>query len=173
MTTCVIPSCFSQSHKPSSSEMVVPKRRLTTRGSPSNRPIITQTDRNIFPTSIPAHRSTAALIIVVLLSGRRTADIFRDIFFLGSTAPFGDPTCQPGQFRSRLQRLHYPNRPPSPACPQSRIFSLPGTSGARSWAVSLVYFMSIGTSGAQVDGDCCPPSLPRCSCCNTQFFICL
>ena len=40
-----------------------------------------QTARNVFPTSIPAHRSTAAQIISVLPSGRRTADIFTYKFF--------------------------------------------------------------------------------------------
>src|SRR3954449_3053028 len=71
----------------------------------------TQTARNVFPTSIPAHRSTAAQIISLLLSGRRTADIFTKIFLLGSTAPFGDPICRPDKFSQRLRLLHYVERP--------------------------------------------------------------
>jgi hypothetical protein len=39
---------------------------------------------------IPAHRSMAAQIIACSPYRRGTADIFRIIFFLGSTAPFGD-----------------------------------------------------------------------------------
>src|SRR5215467_13634000 len=107
ITTCVTFSCFSQSRRLSNSAITVPKRRFCVRASPSRGPVMTQTARNVFPTSIPAHRSTAAQIISVLLSGRRTADIFTNKFFLGSTAPFGDSICRPDQFCSRFQLLHY------------------------------------------------------------------
>jgi hypothetical protein len=69
--------------------MVVPTRRLCTLASPSKGPVITQTARKVFPTSIPAHRSTAAQIISAFLSGTRTADIFTHIFFHGSIAHSG------------------------------------------------------------------------------------
>src|SRR5262252_2952878 len=117
ITTCVTPSCFSHSRRLSNSATMVPKRRFCVRTSPSKGPVMTQTARNAFPTSIPAHRSTAAQIISILLSGRRTADIFTNKFLLGSTAPFGDPICRPDQFCSRFQQLHYLDQPPSPAWP--------------------------------------------------------
>src|ERR1051325_9073666 len=112
ITTCVTPSRFSQSCRLSSSATTVPKRRFCARAPPSRGPVIAQTARNVFPTSIPAHRSTAAQIISVLPSGRRTADIFTNIFFLGSTAPFGDSICRLDQFFHRLRLLHYADRPP-------------------------------------------------------------
>src|SRR5215470_8680376 len=107
ITTCVTPSCFSQSRRLSNSATMVPKRRFCVRTSPSKGPVMTQTARNVFPTQI----------ISVLLSGRRTADIFTNKFLLGSTAPFGDPICRPDQFCSRFQQLHYLDQPPSPAWP--------------------------------------------------------
>src|SRR5579863_989344 len=80
------------------------------------------TARNFFPTSIPAHRSMAAWIISALLPGGRTADIFRTIFFLGSTAPFGDSTCRPGQFRLRFNPSITHSGPLLPLAPISHIF---------------------------------------------------
>src|SRR5579862_2314102 len=117
-----MPSAFSHSRRDSSSLVVVPYRRLSTRGSPSKGPVIMHTARNFFPTSIPAHRSTAAWIISALLPGGRTADIFRTIFFLGSTAPFGDSTCQPGQFRLRFNPSITHSGRLLPLAPISHIF---------------------------------------------------
>src|SRR5260370_4699981 len=65
ITTSVTPSCFSQARNRSSSATVAPYLRRSTRGSPVNGPTSTDTARNLFPTSMPAHRSTAAGIIVV------------------------------------------------------------------------------------------------------------
>src|SRR5579859_533245 len=69
ITTCVTSSCFSQSRSRSSSAITVPNRRVCFRASPCNGPVITQTAKNSFPTSMPAHRSTAAQIMSALLCG--------------------------------------------------------------------------------------------------------
>jgi len=62
-----------------------------------------QTDSHCFPTSIPAQRSTAAQIMATSFLSRRMVDVYRNMFFQGSTAPFGDTSRQLGQFRSRAQ----------------------------------------------------------------------
>jgi hypothetical protein len=62
------------------------------------------TDNHFFPTSIPAQRSTAAQIMLLSFLGRRTVDVYRNTFFHGSIAPFGDSPRQPGQFRLRAQQ---------------------------------------------------------------------
>src|SRR6266446_240585 len=69
ITTCVTSSCCSQSRSRSSSAIIVPNRRVCFRASPCNGPVITQTAKNFFPTSMPAHRSTAAQIMSALLWG--------------------------------------------------------------------------------------------------------
>src|SRR6266705_3432166 len=77
ITTCVTSSCFSQSRSRSSSPIIVPNRRVCFRASPCNGPVITQTAKNSFPTSMPAHRSTAAQIMSALLyADWRTVDVF-------------------------------------------------------------------------------------------------
>src|SRR6266446_452361 len=69
ITTCVTSSCCSQSRSRSSSAIIVPNRRVCFRASPCNGPVITQTAKNSLPTSMPAHRSTAAQIMSALLWG--------------------------------------------------------------------------------------------------------
>src|SRR5579859_5124355 len=69
ITTWVTSSCFSQSRSRSSSVIIVPNRRVCFRASPCNGPVKTQTAKNSFPTSMPAHRSTAAQIMFALLGG--------------------------------------------------------------------------------------------------------
>src|SRR5437879_7049517 len=102
ITTSVTPSCFSQARNRSSSATVAPYLRRSARGSPVNGPTSTHTARNLFPTSMPAHRSTAAGIIVVSLPRRRTVNVSIDIFFRGSTSPFGGSSRSLGQFRLRV-----------------------------------------------------------------------
>jgi len=73
----------------------VPKRRRCSRGSSFRGPHITHTARNRSPTSIPAHRSTAAQLWSILLPRRTTAGISTNTFFRGSTVPLGGAPCQP------------------------------------------------------------------------------
>src|SRR5215471_1572348 len=116
ITTWVTPCCFSQSRNASSCDRIVPNCRISTWGSPCNGPTMTHTAKNFLPTSIPAHRSIAAEIISVLLfSAWRAADVFRDIFFLGSTAPFGGSSRQLGQFLVRDYAIKVAGRPPQAA----------------------------------------------------------
>src|SRR6266446_5926230 len=102
ITTCVTSSCFSQSRSRSSSAIIVPNRRVCFRASPCNGPVITQTAKNSFPTSMPAHRSTAAQIMSALLlwTGEQLTSSW-NTFLHGSTAPFGGASRLPGQFRFR------------------------------------------------------------------------
>jgi len=101
ITTWVTSCCFSQSRNLSSSARIVPNLRISTRGSPSNGPTMTHTAKNFLPTSIPAHRSILQRSSPFSFSGWRVADVSRDIFFLGSTTPFGGSSRPPDQFRSR------------------------------------------------------------------------
>jgi hypothetical protein len=64
-----------------------------------------QTDSCFFPTSIPAHRSIAAVIIAPVTFWRTAAGVFDAIFFHGSTDPFGGAPRQLGQFRFRQRPL--------------------------------------------------------------------
>jgi len=83
---------------------------------PLQRPTITQTAKNFLWTSIPAQRSTAALIIALVPFWRRAIDVsYSDLLprldcsirgFLTSTRP----VCFSG-----LTARHYPFRPPSSA----------------------------------------------------------
>ena len=93
----------SQSRSFSNSATLTPNLCRSVRGSPLSGPIMMQTDSHFFPTSIPAQRSTAAQIMATSFFSRRTVDVYRNMFFQGSTAPFGDTSRQLGQFRLRAQ----------------------------------------------------------------------
>src|SRR5215470_15723255 len=69
MATCVIPSCWSHPRNASNSTTVVPNLRCSTRGSPGKGPTMMHTAKNFLPTSMPAHLSISALIIVLFPSG--------------------------------------------------------------------------------------------------------
>src|SRR5271157_2263410 len=103
ITTCVTASRQSQSRSCCKSAMLTPNLRRSTRGSPLSGPTIRHTDHHFFPTSIPAQRSTAAQIISLSFLSGKTVDVYGNKFFHGSTAPFGDSSRQPGQFRLRAQ----------------------------------------------------------------------
>src|SRR5260370_32329106 len=76
--------------------------------------------------SMPAHRSTAAAIIRLSFQCRRTVDVYWDKFFLGSTAPFGGPSHQPGQFRLRVKlRAITHVGPSSPALTRLPLHAMP------------------------------------------------
>ena len=91
ITTCVTTLPFQPVTQSSNSETTVPKRLFCVCTSPSRGPVIIQTARNVFPTSIPAHRSTAAQITLFSFRAGEQPTYSSKIFLLGSTAPFGDP----------------------------------------------------------------------------------
>src|SRR5215472_7460575 len=124
ITTWVTPCCFSQSRNASSCDRIVPNCRISTWGSPCNGPTMTHTAKNFLPTSIPAHRSIAAEIISILLSAWRAADVYSDIFFHGSTAPFGGFSTSAWPVScSGLSAIGVAGRPPQAALYTKRIRS--------------------------------------------------
>src|SRR6266481_1755053 len=116
ITTCVTSSCFSQSRSRSSSAIIVPNRRVCFRASPCNGPVITQTAKNSFPTSMPAHRSTAAQIMSALLyADWRTVDVFLEYVLprLNCSIRGCFTSTWPVSFSGQSAR-HYLLQPPSP-----------------------------------------------------------
>src|SRR5258708_7871636 len=116
ITTCVTSSCFSQSRSRSSSPIIVPNRRVCFRASPCNGPVITQTAKNSFPTSMPAHRSTAAQIMSALLyADWRTVDVFLEYVLprLNCSIRGCFTSTWPVSFSGPTAR-HYLLQPPSP-----------------------------------------------------------
>ncbi len=110
------PSCCSQSRSRSSSAIIVPNRRVCFRASPCNGPVITQTAKNSFPTSMPAHRSTAAQIMSALLyADWRTVDVFLEYVLprLNCSIRGCFTSTWPVSFSGQSAR-HYLLQPPSP-----------------------------------------------------------
>src|SRR5579884_3769014 len=95
-----------------------------------------QTARTSLPISIPAHRSTAARIIIGSFPTDSSQRLVHN-FFLGPTAPFKGALRQPGQFCLREKKIlavtqgSHPARWPS-AYAHPRLFSSPWVA-ARSW----------------------------------------
>src|SRR5215472_15421170 len=101
ITTWVTPCCFNQSRNASSCDRIVPNCRISTWGSPCNGPTMTHTAKNFLPTSSGTPFDRCRDHLRSPFSARRAADVSRDIFFLGSTAPFGGSSRQLGQFPAR------------------------------------------------------------------------
>src|ERR1017187_10811136 len=81
MATWVMPSCCSHARNASRSATVVPNFRCSTRGSAVKGPTIMHTAKNFLPTSMPAHLSISALIIVYSpFWGDRADDVYRNKF---------------------------------------------------------------------------------------------
>src|SRR5579884_2947402 len=100
-----------------------------------------QTARTSLPISIPAHRSTAARIIIGSFPTDSSQRLVHN-FFLGPTAPFKGALRQPGQFCLREKKIlavtqgSHPARWPS-AYAHPRLFSSPWVA-ARSWMFCFV-----------------------------------
>src|SRR5258708_35642919 len=125
ITTCVTSSCFSQSRSRFSSPIIVPNRRVCFRASPCSGPVMQQTATNSFPTSMPAHRSTAAQIMSALLyADWRTVDVFLEYVLprLNCSIRGCFTSTWPVSFSVRTAR-HHPRHPRSPVL--QRIVLLP------------------------------------------------
>src|ERR1700738_3976955 len=66
MTACVTPSSCNHSRSFSKHSLVQSTLRISALGSSFSGPFITQTFKNVLPTSMPAHRSTTAAIMLHL-----------------------------------------------------------------------------------------------------------
>src|SRR5579883_1265046 len=106
-----------------------------------------QTARTSLPISIPAHRSTAARIIIGSFPTDSSQRLVHN-FFLGPTAPFKGALRQPGQFCLREKKIlavtqgSHPARWPS-AYAHPRLFSSPWVA-ARSWMFCFVKAVGSG-----------------------------